>query len=1312
MNRISRAGRMGALVAGLLVFVAISATQAATLVWTGGVDNAWSTPDNWLNAGVPATYSDGDAVVFDDTAFRTNVNISTIVAPGSILFSNSTAKTYYFSNSIITGACSIVKLGAGTVNFGSELTNSFVYTNSMLFSGGTYVSNGVVRFQVGTNGNWDGLYASGGTPIGFGTGPITINAGKFGFRLGFSSSELVLLTNDFNIGTGGGTVDVGRAASANPQNNLGGNINLYGNFNIVGGNMGTGRSNSIYRVMNGTTRVFNSCTAMVEGASFDGRCRGSYEQNITEASPSTTLTIMGGNQNAMVDFSGDNRGLTGGIVLRIPFRSASAAGPSIIVFTSTNAMGGGAFTVCSNAYAGLAFNFTPEVLNRMTFEEGATLGIDSNSSAAVDLSIAGRNIWIGSARGATYTGLLTPVGGAYKLCGGTVGANIPALTLSNTNALAGANALLLGNTNSWHDPGTLILAASNSYSGGTVIFPSRDGLPLLVSAAQGSLGTGPITFNRTVQGDLTLAISAPQTVPNAMIMTGTGGVAGVKLVASNAVSITGVIDWGPRGISNAFTFSGNSNIELKPSNGLAGMTNLFLIGPGDGNNLPAVSIPLGSDLPAEISTKINGGILVLSPQMTWSNFAKLHNFVSIGTAPAIGQWSMNNNNSESFNGGFAAKDAPQVINESIGGFTNLINQVKFMLGSVNTNADGTFYANAPVDIAANLMLGTNYLTAYPNSDRQFTIAVNGPGIALATSNHVIQKISGNMSGPGAPSFTGRGTGTKSNAAEVVLSGLNSWTGGLFLNLSTTYKFSTGPGSLGSGRTANTFVRFKGNSSLPTGNSGAASYLANVQANDNGWQGILLTGVTNGNEVYRLPANYKFVIGGSANANFGSTEGDATLKGSELSAWYQDLRSFGLNLLVRDGSLTLGEVGEPVLLTASYSDPINTNYIGWSSAAASPLIDRLTTNTTTLIKRGAGTLVLKNVEYTQVNGSGEVSTNYVWQLGSGTAYLFDGVVRETGVDKTNSLRQSKFNMNGAIYGLSSDWTVSTGTNAAELNVTSANGYFGFSAYGGNRVMNLRPHISGTTFQYGQTFASASFFLGGASQAIILNDANAEGEITFLASDIDLNLSAANREFMVLSTNYAGRIPALIKNSTGLAGLIKTGPGRLILESSSNTYNGVTAISNGTLTVNGLFTSTTNGITVYSGGTLDGTGTVRRAVTVASGGTLSAGAGANLNGTLTISSNLVMNGTLAVGVSGIGAGQYDVVNVSGSVTLAGTLTVVPASGYEMPGGATIQILTATGGITGSLLPAPRGYSFVQTSTTLSLKRDSPGFIFRIQ
>ena len=170
--------------------------------------------------------------------------------------------------------------------------------------------------------------------------------------------------------------------------------------------------------------------------------------------------------------------------------------------------------------------------------------------------------------------------------------------------------------------------------------------------------------------------------------------------------------------------------------------------------------------------------------------------------------------------------------------------------------------------------------------------------------------------------------------------------------------------------------------------------------------------------------------------------------------------------------------------------------------------------------------------------------------------------------------------------------------------------------------------------------------------------------------------------------------------------------MILESSSNTYNGVTAISNGTLTVNGLFTSTTNGITVYSGGTLDGTGTVRRAVTVASGGTLSAGAGANLNGTLTISSNLVMNGTLAVGVSGIGAGQYDVVNVSGSVTLAGTLTVVPASGYEMPGGATIQILTATGGITGSLLPAPRGYSFVQTSTTLSLKRDSPGFIFRIQ
>jgi len=87
----------------------------------------------------------------------------------------------------------------------------------------------------------------------------------------------------------------------------------------------------------------------------------------------------------------------------------------------------------------------------------------------------------------------------------------------------------------------------------------------------------------------------------------------------------------------------------------------------------------------------------------------------------------------------------------------------------------------------------------------------------------------------------------------------------------------------------------------------------------------------------------------------------------------------------------------------------------------------------------------------------------------------------------------------------------------------------------------------------------------------------------------------------------------KGMSGAGGLLKTGSGELRLYG-SNTYSGTTAVSQGTLTVNGSVAGCVN---VASGSLLKGSGTIGGASTV--NGTLAAG---NSPGQITFSSDLTL------------------------------------------------------------------------------------------
>jgi autotransporter-associated beta strand protein len=141
-----------------------------------------------------------------------------------------------------------------------------------------------------------------------------------------------------------------------------------------------------------------------------------------------------------------------------------------------------------------------------------------------------------------------------------------------------------------------------------------------------------------------------------------------------------------------------------------------------------------------------------------------------------------------------------------------------------------------------------------------------------------------------------------------------------------------------------------------------------------------------------------------------------------------------------------------------------------------------------------------------------------------------------------------------------------------------------------------------------------------------------------------------------TNAAGAFAGAI---TGNGGLVKQGSGLFTL-SGVNDYTGLTTVAGGNLRVNG---SVASAVTVQSGATLSGIGSVGGLVTVQSGGTLSAG---QSPGTITLGALNLNAGSTSVfelGSPGIvGGATNDLVNVTGNLTLGGTLSVdAPSAGY---------------------------------------------------
>ncbi|WP_210253843.1 autotransporter-associated beta strand repeat-containing protein, partial [Bradyrhizobium sp. S69] len=302
--------------------------------------------------------------------------------------------------------------------------------------------------------------------------------------------------------------------------------------------------------------------------------------------------------------------------------------------------------------------------------------------------------------------------------------------------------------------------------------------------------------------------------------------------------------------------------------------------------------------------------------------------------------------------------------------------------------------------------------------------------------------------------------------------------------------------------------------------------------------------------------------------------------------------------------------------------------------------------------GGGTLVANNAGLPNSSlGSGAVTLNNGTLATNQDTDLFNNVMVAAGGGTIRG--SSNFGLDGNITGAGQLTFQNTG--AANNNLTILIG--DNSAFTGTTIVASGVLASSSAQALSpnsafQVASGATLGLGGISATIgSLSDSVGGGGVV---SGNGLVLTTGGNNG---NTTFSGVIQ---DGTVGTFGLIKAGGGTFTL-AGTNTYTGATTVSGGDLRVNGSIASAT---TVQSGGTLSGIGSVNAAVVVQSGGILSAGQGGP--GTLTVASLNLNAGSTSVfelGAAGVvGGASNDLVNVTGSLTLGGTLSVnSPSAGY---------------------------------------------------
>jgi fibronectin-binding autotransporter adhesin len=584
----------------------VSSTISPALTWAVG-NGVWNTTTpNWKQFGSSALYTDGDAVVFDDSAsgpFPIPITINSTVNPYSVTANNSVGHDFTIPGTgAIAGGASLEKDNTGTLTLSG--TNTYV--------GGTTVNAG----QLNINNGGD---PATGTAIG--TGPLTINPGATldntsGADVTLNQSILEYWNGSFNF-----------LGSSNNLNTGAGGITMNANVTLaVNSNTFTAGGSITDNGLNYTlTKTGNGALTLPVANTMGGITLSAGLLNLGDPSSvgSGTFTIFGGSIDNIsgqdltlapttINFFGSGFTFVGTANLDLGAGTINGSGGATVINVLSNTltfegalqMGNGALT--KNGKGTLALNGTvgnrngpPVVINEGQVNFGNSFGnVAGGNPAGVTVNTNGLLVITGLS-GDQISDSATPVrlvGGVFDLNGNSEGVFMLTITnggtlrngaasTTSTLTLTSTNVLTLANANSFFDvpapdaflgvsgyiagigslvktgAGSLILYSNNIYTGNTTISAGTLALSEPGSISNSSVLNivGGATLDVTARADQTLTLNAGQ------ILMGDGSLNG-NLVTLPGSTVSPGESVGTLRVTNNITLGGNLLLELNRTN--------------------------------------------------------------------------------------------------------------------------------------------------------------------------------------------------------------------------------------------------------------------------------------------------------------------------------------------------------------------------------------------------------------------------------------------------------------------------------------------------------------------------------------------------------------------------------------------------------------------------------------------------------------------------------------------------------------------------------------------------------------------------
>ncbi|WP_461783360.1 autotransporter-associated beta strand repeat-containing protein [Prosthecobacter sp.] len=1287
------------------------------------------------SATSPVTVGAGGTLDINGTGTSQTTTIGSLAGSGTVLNSNSTAKTLSvggdntsttFAGTFALGGVAgnvLTKIGSGIMTLTNPTTSAW--------TGGNNVNGGVLRLGASNT-----LNSTGTMNIGLSTGPAALELGA-GFNQTLAAITFygtgAAATTQGNVLIGSGsTLTVGNITVNNTSNPLGAAISGAGTLSLgaTTRNINVADSSTVAP----TAAELTISTPIASVGLFGITKQGVGNLLLSGNNTYTGTTTIGG-AGGTTTLSGDNTATTGAVTLN----SATL----ILDYSSspsTRKMGSGLFSALGGT---LILNGNTSTASLETITGNTTFA--AGGRVAITLNRAGQDL-------ALNLGTLTRAASA-----GTVRFNLPTGTQSSTHGILTSTAVdgatgFLGTGGAWAtvNDGTGTFFATKS--GNNIVAVSPTAVPTITSWVTGQNVTDSTVYTGTLDAETAInslrfnASSGASTValtPGGLLRIASGGVLQTSNVTGGVSTISGGRLESSSGSELVFTTDSTTQ-RLDVSSTITGASLITKTGNGtlrlSGNNNATgnVSLQAGTleltggsalgDTAAVTLTALGGGTPTLSllagltetiGSLSGGQTTNTSAAVSLGASSTLtinqgadlsytgalmgdgtttlvksGTFALAlDNTSAAFTGALRVDQGQVTLSGNLANLTGLTSLVvngagTLRLNYADNNSGDRINNLAPVTLNNTIFAtgGGLRMNNTSGASRSETIGaltlgaghnsiwVDGTNTGAHTTTMTFASLAANNRATSLVVGRSLGTLTAANESRIIFTAAPTAIGGP--GIAGTTNISIVPNLIGEATVGAPDATNVGNSFVSLGNGTDGVRPLNLTTEYLVDQAAPATGANN----LRYTATNAITTPAAINALVLDSATGVALTGS---ASVMDIGS-GAILAAGAGAHSIASITGLTTSAATY-------YTYVTNSAGSLTLTTPLTTAVPLAKSGAGTLILNTASHAFTDlffNQGVVQADALNKLGS-AAFNFHGGTLKFGAAFDPSTKTVTFGTGGAVFD-------TTGFDITFANAVGNSGTGGLTKIGTNNLtlQGVNTFTGATSVTGGrlildggtnQISSTAGLTLSGTSAFQLGGTTAANQTVTSIVGVAGNSIVGGNASLSTLtvnqatSTSYLGLIGGAGTNENNVA-LVKTGNGVLTLGAVANTFTGGLTVQAGSVigaNNNNTFGGNTNLITLNPTGSTDvllnavNSGTYLNPITVTNAG----------------------GGSGAVTIAGG--------NTTGAPTLAGSITLTSKDLIISKQGTT-GAFTLTGGImgTGNLTISNQGTTGVINLTTTAV------------